>query len=295
MIATWPVTLAWSAGAIDAMLLAACALVLSAALAYAAAWHMRHLYTSAGCVRAPRTQTSRTPLRVPCAALPLEIRLYILACAAQPLPRGDHTHPHAGLGTYLLLSRAYYSALAPAAYHTLHVCTPRALHRLRHTLVLLRPELGGYVRALHLAQLPDAIALGMEHLLLAVPALKRLTLDAPSCAALCRSTVERLRNGAQPAELSVVLPSPEAALGVSRTLLTSALFARVRTLRVRATPAAAAALAARLDTHPAALERLEVQLQGTDAPQRVARAALAHTAARRSVALAITHIPLYGT
>ncbi|WFD02074.1 hypothetical protein MOBT1_000752 [Malassezia obtusa] len=254
------------------MLPAVCALAAGAALLVA----RRARRTSAAARAAPW-----------CAALPPELRLYILACAV----RQASLTPAAGdtLTPLLTLSRAHWRALAPAAYHTVRVCSPRALHRLRRTLVVLRPELGTYVHTIALEGLAESAALGLEHLALAVPRLAHLALDAPSAAALCRSPAARLRTGAKPHTLSLVLPSSEAALDVSGALLMSALGAHVHTLCVVATPAAARTLAPRL-VELRALRRVDVRVCGCDAPRQAVRDAFARVQAH-NIALDLAFAP----
>lgn len=214
-------------------------------------------------------------------AFPKEIQCEILAWLVAP---DAEAQAHDGLGS-LTLSRTHYRALAPAAYHTLYIRSLSALHRLRHTLVLRRPGLAGYVRCVHLVQLPETAALGVEHLLLALPNLEELALDAPSCAVVCRSTADRLQGGAKPRRVRIAVPSTEAAMDVSGTLLTFAMLGRMHTLHVTAAPQAAVTLVQRLGACSAALKHLHLALDAP--PSDALHDALAHLQAQRTLRISI--------
>lgn len=238
--------------------------------------------------RAERARAADRPA-VWCARLPPEIRLRVLACAVQhavAAAPGTHAPSFVPL---LTLSHACYRALTPVAYHTVRIASPHALHQLRRTLVLLRTDLGAYVHTLALHGLTDTLALALEHLLVLLPVLAHLVLDAPSCAALCRSTAEGLRCGACPSRLSLVLPDSEAALCASGTLLTYPLCAHVHTLYVAASPGAALVLLQRLDTCLDALCVVHLDVYGSDTGVRRVRGMCAGGLARRSVAIHVTH------
>lgn len=224
-----------------------------------------------------------------CVRLPPEIRLRILACAVQHAAAAAPDSRAASFVPLLTLSHACCRALTPVAYHTVRITSPRALHQLRRTLVLLRPDLGLYVHTLALHGLTEALALALEHLLVLLPALTHLVLDAPSCTALCRSTAEGLRCGACPTRLSLVLPDSEAALCASGTLLTYPLCAHVHTLYVAASPGAALVLLQRLDTCLGALCVVHLGVYGSDAGARRVRDMCAGGLACRDVAVHVTH------
>ncbi|WFC94182.1 hypothetical protein MBRA1_000815 [Malassezia brasiliensis] len=225
-----------------------------------------------------------------CVRLPPEIRLRILAWAVQHAAVAAPGTPAVSFVPLLTLSHACCRALTPVAYHTVRITTPRALHQLRRTLVLLRPDLGAYVHTLALEGLTDALALALEHLLVLLPALTHLALDAPSCTALCRSTAEGLRCGACPTRLSLVLPDSEAALCASGSLFTYPLCAHIHTLYVAASPGAALVLLQRLDSCLDVLRVVHLGVYGSDAGVRRVRDMCVGGLACRNVAVHVTHV-----
>lgn len=76
--------------------------------------------------------------------------------------------------------------------------SPWSLARLRHTLALLAPSYGPHIRVLHLCMGCETPPLAVEQLLLCVPGLACLDVDAATAPALAGSQVQRLRAVGRP-------------------------------------------------------------------------------------------------
>lgn len=149
------------------------------------AWHTRYAV--------PATTPSWT---VALHTLPLELQWRVLLHVAQPsLTR---VAPHDSLGRVLCLSKRTLHTLQAAAYRDLYIHNAAALHRLRRTLAVEAPHLSAYIRSLHLASCGAASPLALEQLLLTVPQLDTLSLDASTAWRLCESQVGRLTHAARP-------------------------------------------------------------------------------------------------
>lgn len=148
------------------------------------------------------------------AFLPPELVTEILLLCASPA---------GGVATNIaLLSWSHHALIMPRLYGNVSLCTPRAFRLFRTTLALHNPILGKYVRTLQVGSalfdrpgyVPDllaeqtALAVGLEQILLACPALQGFQIDLFALAALATGTAARLERGAQPVRLSTELALP---------------------------------------------------------------------------------------
>ncbi|WFD25296.1 hypothetical protein MNAN1_000265 [Malassezia nana] len=145
------------------------------------------------------TQPSAPMLTLPLHTLPRELQWRILLHVAQPSP--TRLAPHDSLGRVLCLSRATRHALEVSAYRDVYIHSAEALHGLRRTLVRDAPHLGPHIRSLHLLSCGAASPLALEQLLLAVPHLTLLSMDASTVWRLCESQAGRLAHAARPKEV----------------------------------------------------------------------------------------------
>lgn len=141
------------------------------------------------------TVVSSVVITMPLARLPCELQWRILRHAVHA---SSAKQAHVGLSSLLRLSQATRRALLPQAYHTLWITTPKALNGLRYTLATIHPELGSYIRALHIRSCGSAPPLALEQVLVSAMHITYFSFDDASMRLLCDSHVGRLQHIAKP-------------------------------------------------------------------------------------------------